>query len=165
MPNQQRAPAARTGHRRLLPQARLKLSRTSSCARRGPRTHSAASRSPPCPDLVPIFLRVADDDAEARSYDGRPYAYPRLWVLQGLAPQSLESALARCLNLAPRYAARAAKRVRQTLLERARRLWSRRCEINAEWERDCRVSRPQRSDRARPARAPAPESGPAAPDL
>eukprot|EP00741_Cyanophora_paradoxa_P000987 tig00000449_g953.t1 len=34
-----------------------------------------------------------------------------------------------------------------TLLERARRLW------------------PQRSDRARPARAPAPESGPAAPDL
>eukprot|EP00741_Cyanophora_paradoxa_P014520 tig00020805_g14004.t1 len=76
MPNQQRAPAARTGHRRLLPQARLKLSRTSSCARRGPRTHSAASRSPPCPDLVPIFLRVADDDAEARSYDDASGAGP-----------------------------------------------------------------------------------------
>eukprot|EP00741_Cyanophora_paradoxa_P010326 tig00020528_g9992.t2 len=38
-----------------------------------------------------------------------------------------------------------------TLLERARRLWSRRCEINAEWERDCRVSQASKK-RPRPPR-------------
>eukprot|EP00741_Cyanophora_paradoxa_P000998 tig00000449_g963.t1 len=38
-----------------------------------------------------------------------------------------------------------------TLLERARRLWSRRCDINAEWERDCRISQASKK-RPRPPR-------------
>eukprot|EP00741_Cyanophora_paradoxa_P001993 tig00000540_g1932.t1 len=38
-----------------------------------------------------------------------------------------------------------------TLLERARRLWSRRCDINAEWERNCRISQASKK-RPRPPR-------------
>eukprot|EP00741_Cyanophora_paradoxa_P014592 tig00020807_g14072.t1 len=74
--------------------------------------------------LVPTYLRVADDDAEARSSDDRPTTYSRLWVLQGVAPQSLERDLIRALDLDPRRAPRTAKRVRQMLIERARRLWA-----------------------------------------
>eukprot|EP00741_Cyanophora_paradoxa_P022004 tig00021432_g21241.t1 len=74
--------------------------------------------------LVPAYLRVADDDAAARRLDDDPTVFPRLWVLQGVAPTSLESDLIRRLDLDPRRAPRTAKRVRQMLIERARRLWS-----------------------------------------
>eukprot|EP00741_Cyanophora_paradoxa_P024779 tig00000296_g23922.t1 len=74
--------------------------------------------------LVPTYLRVADDDAEARSSDDRPTTYLRLWILQGVAPQSLERDLIRALNLDPRRTPRTAKRMRQMLIERERRLWA-----------------------------------------
>eukprot|EP00741_Cyanophora_paradoxa_P021859 tig00021374_g21100.t1 len=60
--------------------------------------------------LVPAYLRVADDDAAARRLDDDPTVFPRLWVLQGVAPTSLESDLIRRLDLDPRRAPRTAKR-------------------------------------------------------
>eukprot|EP00741_Cyanophora_paradoxa_P025630 tig00000385_g24734.t1 len=107
-PQPQAAPAARPHPPHLPPHPK------------GPASSSASAPA----GLVPAYLRVADDDAAARRLDDDPTVFPRLWVLQGAAPTSLESDLIRRLDLDPRRAPRTAKRVRQMLIERARRLWS-----------------------------------------